>query len=178
VTVVSGARSPELCARAVVEILDASRLLSLATVGSGGAAHINTAFFAFDPTFTLFVFTPPGTEHARNLVGNPSAAATVFDSHQALASRRGLQLFGEMRMLEGAEAVEAHGRFTERFADLRETAPRYDDVVDNLSSRFFALVPRRIKIFDEVLLDHGDFVEVQVAGVAPTERASAAGLVD
>lgn len=162
-TIVSGVRSPELCARAILEILDGSRLLSLATVAADGAAHINTAFFAFDPDFTLFVFTPPGTEHARNLVGNPSAAAAVFDSHQAPESRRGLQLFGEMRMLDGAEAVRAHARFTGRFADLRETAPRYDDVVEKLPSRFFALAPRRIKIFDEVLLDRGEFVEVLVA---------------
>jgi uncharacterized protein YhbP (UPF0306 family) len=162
VTIAAGSRSPELCARAVVEILEGSRLLSLATVGAGGAAHINTAFFAFDPDFTLYVFTPPGTEHARNLVGNSSAAATVFDSHQAPASRRGLQLFGEMRMLDGAEAVRAHARFTERFADLRETAPGYDDVVEKLPSRFFALTPRRIKVFDEVLLDQGEYVEVLV----------------
>ena len=177
-TAVSGARSPELRTRAILEILGGSRLLSLATVGDDGTAHINTAFFAFDPAFTLFVFTPPGTEHARNLVANPSAAATVFDSHQAPESRRGLQLFGEMRMLDGADAVEAHARFTGRFADLRETAPRYDDVVENLSSRFFALVPRRIKVFDEVLLDHADFVEVLVNEAAPAARASAAGLVD
>lgn len=177
-TVVSGAPSPELRSRAILEILDGSRLLSLATVGRDGAAHINTAFFAFDPDFTLFVFTPPSTEHARNLVGNPSAAATVFDSHQAPESRRGLQLFGEMRMLDGAEAVGAHARFTSRFADLRETAPRYDDVVENLSSRFFALVPRRIKVFDEVLLHHGDFVEVLINEAAPPTRSSVAGRVD
>ena len=57
----------------------------------------------------------------------------------------------------------AHARFTGRFTDLRESAPRYDDVVQNLPSRFFALAPRRIKIFDEVLLDHGEFVEVLVS---------------
>ena len=168
-TIEAAPRSSELSARAIHEIFEASRLLSLATVGSDGAAHINTAFFAVGPAFTLFVFSPPSTEHARNLLGNPTAAATVFDSHQAPGSRRGLQLFGEMRMLDGREAVDAHAHFTGRFADLRETAPSYDDVIEKLPSRFFALAPRRIKIFDEVLLERGEFVEVAV---------SAAGLLD
>jgi uncharacterized protein YhbP (UPF0306 family) len=158
--------TPGLRARAVFEILEATRLLSLATVDIDGAAHINTAFFAFQPDATLFVFSPPTTQHARNLAVNASAAATVFDSHQGPELRRGLQLFGEMRMLEGEEAVGAHGRFITRFDDLRQSAPSYDDVLAMMPSRFFALTPHRVKIFDELLLARERFVEVTAADLA------------
>jgi uncharacterized protein YhbP (UPF0306 family) len=157
----------DLPTQAVFEILAATRLLSLATVGPEGAAHINTAFFAFDQRATLFVFSPPTTEHARNLAVNTSAAATIFDSHQGPELRRGLQLFGEMRMLDGADAIGAHARFTTRFDDLRQSAPSYDDVIATMRSRFFALTPQRLKIFDELLLDREEFVELRMADLVP-----------
>ncbi|HEY4153241.1 MAG TPA: pyridoxamine 5'-phosphate oxidase family protein [Pseudolysinimonas sp.] len=158
----------DLPTQAVFEILAATRLLSLATVGPDGTAHINTAFFAFDPRATLFVFSPPTTEHARNLTVNASAAATIFDSHQGPELRRGLQLFGEMRMLDGAGAIGAHARFTTRFDDLRQSAPSYADVIATMTSRFFALTPHRVKIFDELLLNREEFVELRTADLVPS----------
>jgi uncharacterized protein YhbP (UPF0306 family) len=147
---------------AIGEILSATRLLSLATVTPEGSAHANTAFFAFQPDFRLIILSPPSTEHARNLRFNPSAAVTVFDSHQTYELRRGVQVFGSMAMLEEAdEAGEAALRcFGGRFAEIAGTAPTYEHVLRNFHWRLFELTPTRVKVFDEALLRKDEYVEV------------------
>ena len=74
---------------ALRELIELNRLLSLATVSPKGVAHINTAFFAADESLTLFMLSPPGSEHARHLRGASSAAVSIYDSHQTHHERRG-----------------------------------------------------------------------------------------
>jgi uncharacterized protein YhbP (UPF0306 family) len=146
---------------AIREILSLTRLLSLATVSPAGLAHANIAFFAFQPDFRLVILSPLTTEHAGNLRGNPSAAATIFDSRQTRELRRGVQVFGRMTALEDAEGEPALRCFGARFADIAAAAPSYEHVLQNFDWRLFELVPSRIKVFDEQLLGKNDYVEVQ-----------------
>jgi uncharacterized protein YhbP (UPF0306 family) len=147
---------------ALAELLGMNRLLALSTVSPTGDAHVNTAFFAPDQSFTLFMLSPPGTEHARHLRTNPSAAVSVFDSHQTHHQRRGAQLFGRMSQLDGADAESAFGVFGARFDDIRAIGPSAADVFARTGLRFFALVPQRAKVFDELRLQKGDYVEFQL----------------
>jgi uncharacterized protein YhbP (UPF0306 family) len=139
---------------ALGDILSGCRMLTLATVSPAGLAHANIAFFAFGPDFRLWVVSPESTEHARNLVHNPSASITVFDSDQTRAQRRGVQLFGTMSRLEGGAADDALDRFAERFADV------HDEPVQGSPRAIYEFVPDRAKVFDEKLLLPGDYVEI------------------
>jgi uncharacterized protein YhbP (UPF0306 family) len=144
---------------ALGEILALNRLLALSTVSPAGEAHINTAFYAFDDRLTLFMLSPPGTEHAGHLRANPSAAVAIYDSGQTHHERRGAQLFGSASQLEGAEADRAFAVFGARFDDIPAIGPSAADVFARTGLRFFALVPQRAKVFDELRLQKGDYVE-------------------
>ncbi|MCU1411132.1 MAG: hypothetical protein JWR04_1839 [Rhodoglobus sp.] len=153
---------------AIGEILSLTRLLSLATVTPSGLAHANTAFFAYQPDFRLVILSPLTTEHARNLAVNPTAAATVFDSRQTRELRRGVQVFGRMTALDGAHGSDGDAAlrcFGARFPEVAAGAPSYEHVLRNVDWRLFELVPARVKVFDEALLQKDDYVEVALRPV-------------
>jgi len=148
---------------ALADILSLNRLLALSTVSPEGEAHINTAFFAFDERFTVYLLSPPGSEHARHLLANPSAAASIYDSRQSKDERRGVQLFGRMSQLEGEAADRALTCFGARFDDIAGAASSADELFDRRGLKFFGLVPERAKVFDELRLRHGDYVEFELS---------------
>lgn len=152
----------ETQARSLHEILGSTHLLSMATSSPTGAAHVNTAFFAFGGDGEICILTPPHTEHATNLRTNPSAAIAVFDSHQTRRMRRGVQLFGEMAEAAGAEAQRQFERFCARFPDTGERGESYRQFIDGHDVRLYLFTAARVKIFDEELLGRGDYVEVRL----------------
>src|SRR5260370_31549135 len=75
--------------------MNASTVCALATVWPGGRAHINHMYFAWSAGFDVVWMSDPQSRHSRNLLANPSAAVTVYDSHQTWGRPdRGIQLFG------------------------------------------------------------------------------------
>jgi uncharacterized protein YhbP (UPF0306 family) len=142
---VSSARLATLTRR----LLDESALFALATLTQDGAAHINTAYFAWSPTLELVWLSHPDARHSRNIRANPSAAAAVYDSTQSWGKPdRGLQLFGSASELQDAD--DAGAFYARRFPGYRR-----DDVE---AYRFYAFRPQRIKLFDERELGSGRFV--------------------
>jgi uncharacterized protein YhbP (UPF0306 family) len=131
------------------ELLEASTLCAISTVSPGGRAHVNTAYFAWTPDLRIVWLSEPRARHSRNLRANPSAAVAVFDSHQTWGNPdRGIQLFGEAREAgENAEEVYA-ARF-----------PAYEGFG---AYRVYALVPSRMKLFDERALGAATFVTARV----------------
>ena len=133
------------------ELLEASTLCAIATVGPRGRAYVNTAYFAWAPGLRIVWLSEPRAQHSRNLRANVSAAVAVYDSNQTWGRPdRGIQLFGDVRA-GGADAEAAYGvRFAE-YADSELSA-----------YRFYELVPRRVKLFDERSLGSGTFVTARV----------------
>jgi hypothetical protein len=131
------------------ELLEASTLCALSTVGPRGRAYVNTAYFAWAPDLRIIWLSEPGARHSRNLRANGSAAIAVYDSNQAWGKPdRGIQLFGDARA-GGSDAEEVYA------ARLRSYEPRE-------SYRFYELVPVRVKLFDERTLGAGTFVTARV----------------
>jgi uncharacterized protein YhbP (UPF0306 family) len=132
-------------------LLEASPLCSIATVTPQGRAYVNTAYFAWAPDLRLVWLSEPRAQHSRNLRENSSAAIAVYDSNQSWGKPdRGIQLFGSAREAgEDAEAIYAR-----RFPD-------YPDL-DLGAYRFFELLPRRVKLFDERELGAATFVTARV----------------
>src|SRR5207302_10941649 len=75
--------------------LDQSKLCASATVAPGTRAHVNTAYFAWGPSFEIVWLSAPEARHSRNIRADPSAAVAVYRSTQTWGgSDRGIQLFG------------------------------------------------------------------------------------
>ncbi len=140
--------------------MNASPLCSLSTVSPGGRAHINHMYFAWGDRFEVFWISDPDSRHSRNLVRNPSAAVTIYDSHQTWSRPdRGIQLFGTADVTKGKTMRDARRAYARRFRD-------YDADSDDLPAYRFR--PRTVKLFDERSL---------AAGTLVTARVTADGLV-
>lgn len=82
-------------------LLQASTLCAIATVTSGGQAHVNTAYFAWSDEFQLVWLSEPHAQHSRNVRANGRASVAVYDSAQRWAGRdRSIQLCATARELE------------------------------------------------------------------------------
>jgi uncharacterized protein YhbP (UPF0306 family) len=136
-------------------LLSASTLCAIATVSPRRRAHVNTAYFAWNPSFELVWLSAPESGHSRNVHLNRSVAVAVFDSTQSWGGRdRGIQLFGSARGLTGVRSREAQRLYARRFRHYRQS---------ELSAyRFYLFRPVRIKLFDERSLGGGVFVTAGV----------------
>jgi putative heme iron utilization protein len=79
--VLAVARDPNLAdglRESIGEILAGSTLFALATVGSDGSPHANTAFFAHDDALVASFVSERSARHSVNLAAEPRAMASVF----------------------------------------------------------------------------------------------------
>jgi uncharacterized protein YhbP (UPF0306 family) len=135
-------------------LLDASTLCAIATVSPGGTAHINTAYFAWSPTFEIVWWSAPEARHSRNIRLSGSAAVAVFRSSQTWGGLdRGIQLFGRAREMRGRAALDAERVYAGRFKSYEGGNDAY---------RFYRLRTSRMKLFDERVLGGATFVTVRV----------------
>jgi uncharacterized protein YhbP (UPF0306 family) len=142
-------------AKVARELLDASELCAIASVAPGGRAYVNTAYFAWEPQFSIVWLSEPQARYSRNIRANKTVAIAVYDSNQSWGgSDRGLQLFGSAEEVEAAGVPEAHALYERRFAEFRHS---------RLDYRFYRFRPRRLKLFDERVLGAGVFVTARVA---------------
>ena len=135
-------------------LLDESKLCAIATVSSGGRAHINTAYFAWGTRYEIVWLSAPDATHSRNVRATGSAAVAVFRSTQTWGgSDRGIQVFGRARELRGPLSLEAERLYAKRFRAYEGDLPAF---------RFYRLATGRMKLFDERVLGGGTFVTVSV----------------
>ena len=135
-------------------LLDGSKLCAIATVSSGGRAHINTAYFAWGTRYEIVWLSAPDATHSRNVRATGSAAVAVFRSTQTWGgSDRGIRVFGRARELRGSLSLEAERLYAKRFRAYEGDLPAF---------RFYRLATRRMKLFDERVLGGGTFVTVSV----------------
>jgi uncharacterized protein YhbP (UPF0306 family) len=147
--------APSRLAAEARSLLEVSTLCAIATVTSGGQAHVNTAYFAWSDEFQLVWLSEPHAQHSRNVRANGRASVAVYDSAQRWGGRdRGIQLFGTARELEHSADGDAEALYAARF-------PRYRR--DELSAyRFYVFKSRRLKVFDESELGAGVFVTARL----------------
>jgi len=127
----------------------AAPLCALATVSPGGRAHINHMYFAWNDRFDVFWYSDRVSVHSRNLGRNPSAAITIYDSHQVNGRPdRGIQLFGTAGIAKGDEARRIYGRKFRGVDPSAYTAYRFH--------------PRTMKLFDERSLAPAMLVSARV----------------
>lgn len=140
--------------RVARRLMSAAPLCALATASVGGRPHINHMYFASSGWFDVYWISDADSIHSRNLTKNPSAAVTVYDSHQTWGrADRGMQLFGTAGVVTGRAAAEAAKAYSARFKD-------FD--VDSTDLPYYRFRPRTVKLFDERALDPGTLVTARV----------------
>lgn len=160
--------SEEPVRRSVFRILRENVLCSMATLGPGNRAHINTAYFCYSPDLEICFLSDPSSQHCRNVARKPSMAITVFRSSQVWNnSDRGLQLFGTCRETKGRHVDRAERLYGKRFpiyAKLMggKAAAQRRQAVQLRSYRFYRFVPREVKILDEPTFGGSVFVAAAV----------------
>lgn len=134
----------------------------MATVKDEAESWINTVCFSFTPDFNLYFLTYPTAQHSKNLEKNNSVAVTVFDTHQE-PKKRGLQIFGIGEKVGGLELAKAIANYAVRFPWLPKYITRPEDFAKTvLTSRFYVVRPKMIKIFDEKLFGKETWVTVLI----------------
>ena len=135
--------------------MNASRLCALATVSPGGTAHINHMYFAWTARFEVYWISDPDSRHSRNLAANPSAAVTIYDSHQVWGRPdRGIQLFGIAAVTSGSSVAEAERAYSHRF-------PSYDASSAD-AYPYYRFRAGSVKLFYERLIGPGTLVTARV----------------
>jgi uncharacterized protein YhbP (UPF0306 family) len=114
-------------------------------------------YFAWSGGFEAVWISDPESRHSRNLLANPSAAVTIYDSHQTWGRPdRGIQLFGTASAVSGRAAGQAERAYSARF-------PSYDPSTAE-SYPFYRFRPREVKLFYERVLGSGTLVTAKVTG--------------
>lgn len=156
----------ERAEKSIRYILESNELCSLATVtpqeDNASQAHIATAFYVFDEDFQIYVFTPPETDHGKNLEENNSIALAIYDSNQEWTDKKqGLQIFGTAAQIQRDNVERVFDLYKSRYPGVKQFAESSEEVYD-LDSRFFEISPHRIKIFDEPTFGTEVWVNVAV----------------
>ena len=141
--------------RAAFELLEASRLCAIATVSPRTAAHVHTAYFAWNQDFEVFWLSDRAATHSRNIRARPSMAIAVHDSRQVWGEPdRGIQLFGTARQLPANESGHAESLYATRFSGYAKH--------DLGSYRFYQFRADRLKVFDESVFGAGVFITATI----------------
>lgn len=112
-------------------------------------------YFASTGRFDVVWISDADSRHSRNLRTNPSAAVTIYDSHQTWGRPdRGIQLFGTAGAISGRAAEQARRAYAARF-------PSYDaSLADSLP--IYRFRPREVKLFYERVFGGGTLVTAKV----------------
>lgn len=138
------------------DLLEASPLCAIATVGPDGEAHVNTGYFAWNAELDIVWLSEPDAKHSRNIRTNETVAIAVYDSKQSWGTPdRGIQLFGTAGELEGRAQLDAATLYRTRFPD-------YGHVDLSAPYRFYRFQADRVKLFDERALGTAVFVTARV----------------
>jgi uncharacterized protein YhbP (UPF0306 family) len=146
---VSSGQELERVKKSLELLLGENNLCSLATVTPSGSPHINVCFYGPTGDGQLILFTEPATRHGENLAQNPSAAVTVFDSHQKWGGDvYGVQGFGFAEILSGDVAETALSAYSAHHPAMKDWATSVDEIEEKFDSRLYAVALREFTLLD------------------------------
>jgi hypothetical protein len=131
----------------VLRYLAAHHVMTLATTGPEGPWA--AAVFYASEDFTLYFLSAPGSRHGRNMAAQPRVAATIQEDYPDWPEIQGIQLEGEVSLIEGAEKAEAMRLYGLKFpvvADSARMPPEIARALDRVA--WYELVPARLYFID------------------------------
>jgi uncharacterized protein YhbP (UPF0306 family) len=149
----------------VGEILTGSTLFALATVGSDGGPHANTAFFAHDCLLLVYFVSERSTRHSLNLRDDPRAMASVFLDPPVYGEQlRGVQMKGvaaEVPTDETASALATYRRKFPTFADDPQVRERFHQAEG--PSVIYRFTVNAVTVIDEPRFGRRNYIEATVS---------------
>lgn len=134
-------------------MLESHNTLTLATC-SDGRPWAASLFFASDAKLNLYFVSNHRTRHGRDLAAGSAAVATVNTDAGRWTEVKGLQIQGEVSVVEGVRRVAAMKAYLGKFADVRALfeMPKNQDeetIAERLrAANFYALRPSWIRLID------------------------------
>jgi uncharacterized protein YhbP (UPF0306 family) len=100
----------------IESLLRAESTLALATVGEDGLPSIAPLFYLLDESLILYWLSSPNSQHSRNLLREPRAAATVYRSVENWKEICGVQMRGRVAVVgDKARRKALIDRYCQRF---------------------------------------------------------------
>jgi hypothetical protein len=99
----------------IAAFLAAHTTMTLATVGPDGPAAA-AVFYAHDDAFSLYFLSEERTEHGRNVLAHPQAAAAIHADGQDWRVIRGLQVRGIVRPVATGSLAHAAAVYGRKYA--------------------------------------------------------------
>ena len=138
---------------AIRQLLGAHSTLTLAT-SDGERAWAATVFYASDDDLNLYFVSDYRTQHARDISQNPACFGTINADVDDWLSVKGLQLSGEVSLLDGLSRINALRIYLSRFSDVRALFENPRDKNEETigqrlkSANLYRLTPNWVRLID------------------------------
>jgi hypothetical protein len=133
--------------------LDEISTLTLATT-QGNEPWAATVFFAADKHFNLYFVSDHRTQHGRDTEANPTIAATINPDCDNWHDVRGLQIRGQVSVVEGAERAKALAIYFKKFPQIdvlyaKPKGEHEETIAARLkAANFYKITPEMIRVID------------------------------
>jgi uncharacterized protein YhbP (UPF0306 family) len=148
--------------RSVWEIIDSTKLLSLATVSPELDPWASILYFAPNSNLDLYLLTSPVSHHGIHLQKNPAYSATIFNSQQTGKHKRGLQISGLASLVPDSDHDQAVRTWWKRIV-----GPGVEKFLQSYrhgyESRMYLLRIHHLKIFDEAIFGQHTWISTRVS---------------
>lgn len=132
-------------------------VMTLATTGSDGVWA--AAVFYVNEGFDLFFLSAGHTRHGQNMAQNKYAAATIQEDYHDWPTIQGIQLEGDVQLLDGAARDEAIRLYQAKYPFVSPNNPAIGPALAKVN--WYRLRPRRLHFIDNRKgLGHRDEVEM------------------
>ena len=141
----------------IKEILGKNKLLTLSTI-KNNQPHSNTAYYAFDKNFNLYIWSEKASAHSKNILKNKKVAVNIFDSEQKWGSLlQGVQAMGIAKPVNNKELIKAGLSYLKRFpASLKMVKNPGGFHHKIFESQLYKIKLNKIKVFDERTFGKGE----------------------
>ncbi len=135
---------------AVKNLLNKSKLLTLST-SKNNQPYSNTAFYAFDREFNLYIWSEENTLHNKNISKNNKIAINIFESNQTWGSNlQGIQALGNAYSISNKELLKAGFLYLKRFPKSLKLVKNPKNFHNKIfQSKMYRIQLNKIKLFDE-----------------------------
>jgi len=139
--------------RAARSLLEANTTLTLATCDEG-RPWAATVFFASDRELRLYFVSDHRTRHGRDMAANSRVAGAVNPDCSNWGEVRGVQLEGQVEVVDGAERLAALKTYLAKFPDVRAMFERPRDKNEETigqrlkAANFYRLTPAWLRLID------------------------------
>ncbi len=129
----------------VLAYLQNHQVMTLATVGEDGRVWATAVFYASDE-FDLYFLSASHTRHAQNFRYQPHVAAAVHEDYRDWPDIKGVQLDGDVELLEGNERSMAMARYRARYPFLAQDDPQLQTALSKIN--WYRLRPATLYFID------------------------------